>query len=49
MKDGQTICQWLNWDFEANGDLEIPNKINQIYFENSDGYWVKREYDSERQ
>jgi hypothetical protein len=47
MKDGQTIGQWLNWDFEANGDLEIPNKINQIYFENSDGYWVKREYDSE--
>ena len=30
MKDGQTIGEWLNWDFKANGDLEI-------YRENSDG------------
>ena len=48
MKDGQTIGQWLNWDFKTDGDLEIRNKDGKkIYFENSDGYWVKCERDSE--
>ena len=48
MKDGQTIGQWLNWDFEKNGDLEIQDKNGKhIYWENSDGDWVKREYDSQ--
>mgnify|MGYP003658264233 CR=1 FL=1 len=38
MKDGQTIGQWLKWDFEVNGNLEIRNKDGKkIYFENSDG------------
>ena len=48
MKDGQTIGQWLNWDFEANGDFEIRNKDNKIiYVENSDRFWAKWELDSE--
>ena len=46
MKDGQTIGQWLNWDFEANGSLEIKNKKGKrIYWEVTE-FWVKREYDS---
>ena len=48
MKDGQTIGQWLKWDFKTNGDLKIKDKNgNLIYFENSGGYWAKREYDSQ--
>ena len=47
MKDGQTIGQWLKWDFEANGDLVINDKNgNSIYFEASNGFWAKSEYDS---
>ena len=46
MKDGQTIGQWLNWDF-TNGDLQIRDKNdNSIYFENGLGFWAKCEYDS---
>ena len=46
MKDGQTIGQWLNWDFEANGVLQIKDRHgNCIYFENLGGYWAKREFD----
>ncbi len=48
MKEGQTIGQWLNWDFETNGDLEIRDKNdNLIYFEDSTGYWDKHKYDSQ--
>jgi hypothetical protein len=48
MKDGQTIGQWLNWDFKTNEKLEIRNKNeNLIYDEDSDGFWRKREYDSQ--
>jgi hypothetical protein len=48
MKDGQTIGQWLNWDFEANGNLVIrDNNGNLIYWENSDGFWEKHEFDFE--
>ena len=44
----QTIAQQIKWDFEVNGNLVIEDKKgNQIYFENSDGYWVKLEYDSQ--
>ena len=47
MKDGQTIGQWLNWDFKKNGVLEILGKKRRvIYFECADEYWAKREYDS---
>ena len=47
MKDGQTIGQWLNWDFEANGVLKIQNKdFRLLYQEFSVGWWAKSEYDS---
>jgi hypothetical protein len=48
MKDGQTIGQWLKWDFEANGYLVIHDKSDSlIYFESSNGFWEKYEWDSE--
>jgi hypothetical protein len=48
MKDGQTLGQWLNWDFEANGCLEIRDKnSNQLYIEFPTAFWVKYEYDSQ--
>ena len=48
MKDGQTIGQWLNWDFKTNGSLKIKDKIgNDIYLEVYDGRWRKSEYDSD--
>ena len=48
MKEGQTIGQWLKWDFETNGFLEIRNKNNEIiYAESLDGFWAKWERDSE--
>jgi hypothetical protein len=47
MKDGQTIGQWLNWDFKTNGVLEIKdNNGNVIYSEFERESWRKREYDS---
>jgi hypothetical protein len=44
MKDNQTIAQFLNVkDFP----FEIKNKNGkEIYYEDSDGRWSKREYDS---
>ena len=43
-----TIAQQINWDFVANGSLEIKNKNGKrIYIELSDEFWVKREYDFE--
>ena len=48
MKNGQTIGQWLNWDFESNGILEIYRKKGALlYYEHSDGYWNMRQYDSQ--
>lgn len=47
MKDGQTIGQWLKWDFEANGVLKIQNKdFRLLYQELSNGWWSKTECDS---
>jgi GTPase SAR1 family protein len=47
MKDGQTIGQWLNWDFEANGNLYIRDKNgNLIYQECPSGFWDRRERNS---
>ena len=44
----KTIAQQIKWDFKTNGDLEIRDKNgNQIYFEDSNGYWAKHEFDSE--
>ena len=43
----KTIAQQINWDFEANGRLEIKDKKGSlIYHEFSNGFWIKREYDS---
>ena len=43
----KTIAQHIKWNFETNGNLEIRNKNdNLIYYEDSNGRWVKREYDS---
>jgi hypothetical protein len=47
MKDGQTIGQWLNWDFKTNGILEIKDRdSNFLYREYLSGYWFKSEFDS---
>ena len=44
----KTIAQQIKWDFKTNGDLQIRDKnSNLIYFEDSDGFWVKQEYDSQ--
>ena len=47
----KTIAQQINWDFKANGNLEITNRnknfINTIYYEDSKGYWVKYKYNSQ--
>ena len=45
MKEEQTIAQFLNVkDFP----FEIEDKNGKlIYYENSDGYWLKSEYDDE--
>jgi hypothetical protein len=40
MKDGQTFGQWLNWDFDVNGNLAIRDKSRRLiylYYENSNG------------
>ena len=43
----KTIAQQINWDFKANGKLEIKDKKGGlIYHEFSNGFWTKREYDS---
>ena len=47
MKEGQTLGQWLKWDFEANGDLEIRNKDGKLIYWDNDEYWQKWEYDSQ--
>ena len=42
-----TIAQLLKHDFKSKGPLYLYDSNGKIiYFENSDGYWVKREYDS---
>ena len=44
----KTIGQQIKWDFEVNGDLQIRDKnSNLIYFEASNAFWVKYEYDSQ--
>jgi YD repeat-containing protein len=48
MKDGQTIGEWLNWDFKTDGDFKIYDKRgNLIYFEDEKRYRSKWEYDSQ--
>jgi hypothetical protein len=44
----KTIAQLINWDFGANGRLEIKDKKgNRTYFELADGFWARYEYDSQ--
>ena len=44
----KTIGQQIKWDFKTNGNLEIKDKNGkEIYWEDSDRYWTKREYDSQ--
>ena len=44
----KTIGQQIKWDFEVNGALVIKDKNGRlIYWEDSGGFWVKREYDSQ--
>ena len=48
MKDGQTIGQWLKWDFEVNGNLYIRDKNGApIYIELTNGFWAKFIRDSQ--
>ena len=43
----KTIAEQIKWDFKTNGDLKIKDKdYNTIYYEDSTGFWAKREYDS---
>jgi hypothetical protein len=43
-----TIAQQIKWDFKTNGDLDILDKNGKIiYFEYSNGYWEKCEWDSQ--
>jgi len=45
----KTIAQLINWDFGANGRLEIKDKKgNRTYFELADGFWARYEYDYNR-
>ena len=44
----QTIAQQIKWDFKTNGNLEFYDKNGkEIYLEDSDGVWVKKEWDSQ--
>ena len=42
-----TVAQILKHDFKSKGNLSLYNSnCNKIYYEDSTGYWVKREFDS---
>ena len=41
-----TVAEQIKWDFKTNGELVIKDKNDKlIYWENSNGHWIKREYD----
>ena len=42
----KTIAQLLKHDFEKGSLYLYDSNNNKIYYENSDGFWSKREYDS---
>ena len=44
----KTIAQLLNWDFKKGSLHLFDNNRNEVYYENSDGGWEKREYDENR-
>jgi hypothetical protein len=42
-----TIAQLLKHDFKSKGSLYLyDSNGNKIYFERSNGYWIKRDYDN---
>ena len=42
-----TVAQILKHDFKSKGSLFLYDSNNNlIYYEDSDGYWSKREYDT---
>ena len=45
MKDGQTIGQWLNWDFEVDGKLKIEVKNGRRIYTEDSKHWLKFMYD----
>jgi hypothetical protein len=42
----KTIAEQLNHDFNKGALRLYDSNGDIIYYENSDGFWVKREYDS---
>ena len=43
----KTVAQLLKHDFKSKGNLSLYNSNgNLIYYEYSDGYWFKQEFDS---
>ena len=42
----KTVAQLLKHDFKKGSLRLYDANDNQIYFEDSDGFWAKREYDS---
>ena len=42
-----TVAQLLKHDFKSKGSLYLyDSNGNEIYYENSNGYWFKQEFDS---
>ena len=42
-----TVAQLLKHDFKSKGDLKLYDANGkEIYFEDSSGFWYKRDYDS---
>jgi hypothetical protein len=42
----KTVAQLLKHDFEKGSLRLYDSNNNEIYYEDSDGYWYKSEYDS---
>jgi len=42
----KTIAEQIKWDFATDGELEIKGSNGKIYYEKSNGYWIKYENDS---
>jgi len=41
-----TIAEFIKHDFNKGSLSLYDSNVNEIYFEDSTGYWVKREFDS---
>jgi hypothetical protein len=42
----QTVAQLLKYDFSKDSLFLYDSNGKEIYYEHSDGYWIKRDYDS---